>query len=359
MSMSHPDELESVMLEADQDHMEQRTSGSDHLHLRMNSSEDISSLSPDPMHSARVSPDRITDKIRSYINPTAGAETPEQSQHGTSPSPNASPQQLSASVMQQSPAVSTPASYNLPLPPPHDNHSSIQDMLPLPPPHHAPHDKRLDSLPPAAATALPTSFPMLDSLQCFSGNPLERSSDVTSKFDPALSSPTSEVSLIVVSGRFVCIRPSPSSSSSSSPAGSLHELQALLLGIMDAQFDFNSEQISFTWIDESGTSKDDEDHVVKQPMPNASGSLQDEAADVLTDLPGSIAHTLPLYLLGRDSEERWTFALDVSSCEEGFTRWLKVSCGLEVTMMEMRKLMPMLSREACAIAGQAISLCQW
>lgn len=37
---------------------------------------------------------------------------------------------------------------------------------------------------------------------------------------------------------------------------------------------------------------------------------------------------LPLYLLGQDASERWTFALDISDAKDTFVEFLRNSCGL-------------------------------
>ena len=121
--MSNLNDLESVGLEGD--HMGNKSDSEpidEHEHiaaLQMHSSEDISSIQ-DPMQSARVSPDRPTDRLRSYINPTAGSvrSSPEQTQRETVTLSKDSPHQAFSVAMQQSPAASTPASFNLPLPPP-------------------------------------------------------------------------------------------------------------------------------------------------------------------------------------------------------------------------------------------------
>ncbi len=39
-------------------------------------------------------------------------------------------------------------------------------------------------------------------------------------------------------------------------------------------------------------------------------------------------HQLPLYLLGQDRTERWTFALDVSDCRAPFVDFVREACGL-------------------------------
>lgn len=41
-------------------------------------------------------------------------------------------------------------------------------------------------------------------------------------------------------------------------------------------------------------------------------------------------HQIPLYLLGKDHSERWTFALDVSEVKAPFLEFLRDACGLEV-----------------------------
>ena len=35
---------------------------------------------------------------------------------------------------------------------------------------------------------------------------------------------------------------------------------------------------------------------------------------------GTVTRRLPLYLLGKDREDRWTFAIDVSGCKQTFLR---------------------------------------
>jgi len=78
------------------------------------------------------------------------------------------------------------------------------------------------------------------------------------------------------------------------------------------------------------------------------------------DGEGTDVKRLPLYLLGQDSAERWTFALDISGpCKAAFLGFLQEGCALGVVMQDLRSLMPSLSRDACSIAGQAVSLSQW
>lgn len=74
---------------------------------------------------------------------------------------------------------------------------------------------------------------------------------------------------------------------------------------------------------------------------------------------GAAALPLPLYLLGQDVSGRWTFALDISGARDAFLAFLRDSCELEVAMKDVRVLLPGLSLDACAIAGQAVALSQW
>lgn len=80
--------------------------------------------------------------------------------------------------------------------------------------------------------------------------------------------------------------------------------------------------------------------------------------DCLTD-DGAAAIPFPLYLLGQDQSNRWTFALDISAARDPFLDFLSSSCELEVVMRDLRVLLPGLSLDACAIAGQATALSQW
>ncbi|EFJ43697.1 hypothetical protein VOLCADRAFT_118984 [Volvox carteri f. nagariensis] len=138
--------------------------------------------------------------------------------------------------------------------------------------------------------------------QHFSGNPLDRTYDRRLKFDG--TSKSDEISLVVVAGREVC---------------------ALLLNATDPELDLNSESICLTWV------------------------------------YGDAAYQLPLYLLGQDRTERWTFALDVSDCRTGFMEFLRDTCSLGggVALSDLRAALPQLSRDAAAIAGQATALSQW
>jgi hypothetical protein len=74
---------------------------------------------------------------------------------------------------------------------------------------------------------------------------------------------------------------------------------------------------------------------------------------------GQAPVTLPMYLLGQDVSGRWTFALDVSAARDTFLAFLRDSCELEVAMKDVRLLLPGLSMDAAAIAGQAVALSQW
>lgn len=69
--------------------------------------------------------------------------------------------------------------------------------------------------------------------------------------------------------------------------------------------------------------------------------------------------SLPLYLLGQDVSGRWTFALDISAARDAFLVFLRDGCALDVAMKDVRVLLPGLSLDACAIAGQAVALSQW
>jgi hypothetical protein len=63
----------------------------------------------------------------------------------------------------------------------------------------------------------------------------------------------------------------------------------------------------------------------------------------------------------QDTTQRWTFALDISGTQKtAFLGYLRSACGLpDVQLADLRSLMPTLSQEACAIAGQAAALSQW
>ncbi|GFR52546.1 hypothetical protein Agub_g15121 [Astrephomene gubernaculifera] len=176
--------------------------------------------------------------------------------------------------------------------------------------------------------------------QHFSGNPLDRTYDKRLKFDG--TSKQDEISLVVVAGREVCVRESSGASTSSqsgafggaggattsgggASATSGADLQALLLNATDPELDLNSDSICLSWV------------------------------------YGDAVYQLPLYLLGQDRTERWTFALDVTDCREGFLEFLRDACGLGtgVALTDLRAALPQLSRDAAAIAGQATALSQW
>eukprot|EP00877_Chromochloris_zofingiensis_P011887 jgi/Chrzof1/6952/Cz02g05090.t1 len=156
--------------------------------------------------------------------------------------------------------------------------------------------------------------------QHFTGNALDRSTDVSKRFAAALT-PESEVSLVVVAGRDVVVRPV----SGTATPGVQQELQALLLRSDDPELSLKGEQLSLNW------------------APN----------------DGAAAIPFPLYLLGQDQSNRWTFALDISAARDPFLDFLSSSCELEVVMRDLRVLLPGLSLDACAIAGQATALSQW
>jgi hypothetical protein len=99
-------------------------------------------------------------------------------------------------------------------------------------------------LPQTSSSALNAESMKVDP-QFFTGNPLERSLDVLQKFDgSAAPGASAEVSLIVVSGRSICVR---NTTSDVTNPNIDQDLQALLLGINDPQLDLNSEFISFVW----------------------------------------------------------------------------------------------------------------
>ena len=76
----------------------------------------------------------------------------------------------------------------------------------------------------------------------FTGNPLDRSSEVIRRFDGGVSG-KDEISLIVVAGREICTRVV----ADPDMPNVLHDLQALLLGCSDNELDLNSEQICLNW----------------------------------------------------------------------------------------------------------------
>ena len=51
-------------------------------------------------------------------------------------------------------------------------------------------------------------------------------------------------------------------------------------------------------------------------------AMQDGGGVVAAEGAGgsSLPRRLPLYLLGRDREDRWTFAIDVSGCKQVFVK---------------------------------------
>ncbi|KAF8069510.1 NUDT19 [Scenedesmus sp. PABB004] len=156
--------------------------------------------------------------------------------------------------------------------------------------------------------------------QHFTGNPLDRHSDLLKRFQ-ATFNPDSEVSLIVVAGRDVVVRPVGPDSS----PGVAQDLQALLLRTDDPELELQGEQLLLRW----------------------------------TPSDGAESIPLPLYLLGLDVQERWTFAVDISPARELFMDFLRNGCDLRVSLKDLRLLLPTLSLDAAAIAGQAVALSQW
>lgn len=78
--------------------------------------------------------------------------------------------------------------------------------------------------------------------QQFTGNPLDRHSDLLKRFQVTFN-PDSEVSLIVVSGRDVVVRPIGPEST----PGVHQDLQALLLRTDDPELDLQGEELMLRW----------------------------------------------------------------------------------------------------------------
>lgn len=78
--------------------------------------------------------------------------------------------------------------------------------------------------------------------QHFTGNPLDRHSDLLKRFQ-ATFNPESEVSLIVVAGRDVVVRPVGPDST----PGVHQDLQALLLRSDDPELELQGEQLLLNW----------------------------------------------------------------------------------------------------------------
>lgn len=78
--------------------------------------------------------------------------------------------------------------------------------------------------------------------QQFTGNPLDRHSDLLKRFQVTFN-PDSEVSLIVVSGRDVVVRPIGPDST----PGVHQDLQALLLRTDDPELDLQGEELMLRW----------------------------------------------------------------------------------------------------------------
>jgi NADH pyrophosphatase NudC (nudix superfamily) len=215
--------------------------------------------------------------------------------------------------------------------------------------------------------------------QTFTGSPLCRLSDVAARFR-ATSRPDAEVSLVVVAGREVVVR---------APAGVVGgggqlELQALLLRQDDPELrlgEGDGEQISLEWVaGEAGLGEGTGPwqgcparwrRVVRAPLPPRCSRHHTRAKPPhphphprprprpRPPEDGAPPRALPLYLLGQDACARWTFALDVSAARDAFLAFLRDACELEVAMKDVRLLLPGLSLDAAAIAGQAVALSQW
>lgn len=78
--------------------------------------------------------------------------------------------------------------------------------------------------------------------QAFTGNPLDRHSDLLKRFQVTFN-PDTEVSLIVVSGRDVVVRPIGPDST----PGVHQDLQALLLRTDDPELDLQGEELMLRW----------------------------------------------------------------------------------------------------------------
>lgn len=85
--------------------------------------------------------------------------------------------------------------------------------------------------------------------QQFTGNPLDRHSDLLKRFQVTFD-PDSEVSLIVVSGRDVVVRPIGPDST----PGVHQDLQALLLRTDDPELDLQGEELMLRWTPSKPTS---------------------------------------------------------------------------------------------------------
>ncbi|KAL6756727.1 NUDIX hydrolase domain-like protein [Haematococcus lacustris] len=167
--------------------------------------------------------------------------------------------------------------------------------------------------------------------QLFGTSTLDRAQDTKAQFDGSVS--CLEVALLPVAGRDVAFRQQSHQGHDAPgvllpPGAASHDLQMLLLAANDPQLDLNSDFICLQWY---------QDEQQQEP------------------------HRLPLYLLGKDASQRWTFALDISGpLKDAFLDFLSTSCGLTgVQTADLRSLMACLSPEACAIAGQAAALSQW
>jgi NAD+ diphosphatase len=163
----------------------------------------------------------------------------------------------------------------------------------------------------AAANLVPSGFLPA---QHFCGNPLDRHSDLLKRFQ-ATFNPDSEVSLIVVSGRDVVVRPIGPDSS----PGVHQDLQALLLRTDDPELDLQGEQLLLRWTPSElrcvlrGATQErcDQPPATHPPASTPHAPLL-HAGDGAAPLP------LPLYLLGLDVQERWTFAVDITAARDLF-----------------------------------------
>lgn len=70
-----------------------------------------------------------------------------------------------------------------------------------------------------------------------------------------------------------------------------------------------------------------------------SQSLEDDASAVAAASSGT-GRRLPLYLLGRDRDDRWTFAIDVSGCKQAFLKYVPREGEVPFRLDSTRILLP-------------------
>lgn len=247
--------------------------------------------------------------------------------------------------------------------------------------------------------------------QHFTSNPLDRHGTLLARFRQQQAASTDgEVSLIVVSGREVVVRPGDST------PGVLQDLQALLLRANDPELELGGEQLLLRWTPSgchwqaAGAAPDKQGWHQQQQSPRGRPRTAITCCLAACDRPCCVGAgagdgaapippiPLPLYLLGLDVQERWTFAVDIGSAKQQFMvrqqlvpavrmrsaawrsgapgsarhtlccrmlpaaphqEFLRSGCELEVSLKDLRLLLPTLSLDAAAIAGQAVALSTW